>query len=97
MGRRGVLFLLLSIFLILSFGFVIADHEKDHIGGVDDKTYSNSCFAGLGNVEVACGGECPCETESPPEESPEEPPNATATVTGSIISVDNEFFNYRYG
>ena len=32
--------------------------------GVDGLTYSNSCFAGLENVEIACIGECPCEVKT---------------------------------
>ena len=53
--------------------------------GVDGTTYSNSCFAGLEGVEVDCEGECPCVTE---------PPTNTTPGTGSIIAVDNEFYNY---
>jgi len=35
----------------------------DPVCGVDKTTYSNTCTANcLSNVEVACDGECPCET-----------------------------------
>ena len=36
----------------------------DPVCGENNETYSNSCFAGLANMEIECEGECPCGEES---------------------------------
>jgi len=66
MWGRGVLVLVLSIFLILSLGFVIADHEKDHVndgagGGFPPECAAVDCRQGF---HCVAGGFCVPDSES---------------------------------
>ena len=69
--------------------------------GVDDKTYSNACFARLEDVEVDCVGECPCVTEPPADtnnNTNKTDASNTTIGTGAVIAFDfdNEFSKYLF-
>jgi len=66
----------------------------DPVCGVDNTTYSNTCSANcLSNVEVACDGECPCETDEEIFLCDCEDECVCATIDDPVCGLDEETYS----